>query len=141
MKWQNSMVSQNRDELMPTTFPRRGDIYFADLDPTFGSEQGGRRPVLIIQNDTGNEHSPAVIIAAITSAPAKMIFPVDVIVTSHGSGLITGSRVLLNQIRTIDKRRLEDYVGRLNAAQMSQIDEAIKISLALTPAQPPRRSN
>ena len=125
---------------MPTNFPRRGDIYFADLDPVFGSEQGGRRPVLIIQNDIGNEHSPAVIVAAITSAPAKMSFPVDVMVTSPGSGLIKGSRILLSQIRTIDKRRLGDYVGRLDAAHMSQIDEALKISLALTPAQSRRRS-
>ncbi|MDQ2996515.1 MAG: type II toxin-antitoxin system PemK/MazF family toxin, partial [Chloroflexota bacterium] len=112
---------------MPADFPHRGEIYFADLDPAFGSEQGGRRPVLIIQNDAGNEHSPAVIIAAITSALAKIVFPVDVTISSRQSGLIKGSRVLLSQVRTIDKRRLEDYVGRLNAAQMAQVEHALTI--------------
>jgi mRNA interferase MazF len=126
---------------MPADFPHRGEIYFADLDPAFGSEQGGRRPVLIIQNDAGNEHSPAVIIAAITSAPAKMVFPVDVVISSHLSGLIKGSRVLLGQVRTIDKRRLEDYVGRLSAAQMAQVDQALTISLGLVATRPPGRSN
>jgi len=126
---------------MSDDFPHRGEIYFAELDPVFGSEQGGHRPVLIIQNDAGNEHSPGVIIAAITSAPAKTLFPVDVVISSRQSGLIQGSRVLLGQIRTIDKRRLEDYVGRLNAAQMAQVDQALKISLGLVPTRPPGHSN
>ncbi|MEO7913468.1 MAG: type II toxin-antitoxin system PemK/MazF family toxin [Roseiflexaceae bacterium] len=126
---------------MPRDFPQRGEIYFADLDPAFGSEQAGRRPVLIIQNDAGNEHSPAAIIAAITSAPAKVLFPVDVVISSQESGLIKGSRVLLGQIRTIDQRRLEDYVGRLSAAQMAQVDQALTISLGLMPTRPPGRSN
>jgi len=126
---------------MPTNFPRRGELYFADLDPAVGSEQGGRRPVLIIQNDAGNEHSPAVIIAAITSAPAKVSFPVDVAITSHQSGLIKGSRVLLGQVRTIDKRRLEDYIGQLSAPQMAQVDQALAISLGLVHTRPPGRSN
>jgi mRNA interferase MazF len=126
---------------MPASFPRRGEIYFADLDPVFGAEQGGRRPVLIIQNDTGNQHSPAVIIAAITSAPTKIAYPVDVIIATGRSGLVKGSRILLSQIRTLDKRRLEGYVGRLNAAQIAQVDEALKISLALVPVQPSRGSD
>ena len=125
---------------MPADFPRRGEIYFSDLDPTFGAEQGGRRPVLIIQNDIGNEYSPAVIVAAITSASAKTAFPVDVTISSGKSGLIKGSRILLGQIRTIDKRRLEEYVGRLNAAQMAQVDQALLVSLGLAANRPPGRS-
>src|SRR4051794_20732860 len=112
---------------MSADFPHRGEIYFVDLDPAFGAEQGGR-PVLIIQNDVGNDHSPAVIIAAITSAPAKTVFPVYVAISSRQSGLIQDSRVLLGQIRMIDKRRLEDNVGRLDTAQMAQVDQALSFS-------------
>jgi mRNA interferase MazF len=124
---------------MPTNFPQRGEIYFADLDPVIGHEQGGRRPVLIIQNDVNNQYSSVLIVAAITSAPTRKQYPVDVAITSI-SGLIEGARVLLNQIKTIDKRRLERYIGRLNDAQMEQVDQAIKISLGLEPLQRTGRS-
>jgi mRNA interferase MazF len=131
----------NRKEHMSATFPRRGEIYYADLDPVFGSEQGGRRPVLIIQNDPSNQYSPVVIIASITSTPARVVRPTDVSISAGAAGLTKQSRILLNQIRTLDKGRLERYVGRLNAAQMAQVDEALKISLALVPVRPPGRSN
>jgi|SRR5215470_6872983 len=125
---------------MSATFPKRGEIYYTDLDPVFGSEQGGRRPVLIIQNDTSNEYSPVVIIASITSTPARRARLTDVSIPAGTAGLSKPSRILLNQIRTIDKRRLENYVGRLDDAQMAQADEAIKISLGLMPLQRTGRS-
>lgn len=95
---------------------RRGEIYHADLNPVFGSEQGGYRPVLIIQNNRGNQYSPTVIVAAITSQP-KTKLPTHVPINGI-SGLEKESFVLLEQIRTVDKRRLDDYVGRLNRDQM-----------------------
>ena len=100
---------------------RRGEIYHADLNPVFGSEQGGYRPVLIIQNNRGNQHSPTVIVAAITSQP-KTKLPTHVPINGI-SGLEKESFVLLEQIRTVDKRRLDDYVGRLNREQMIQSGE------------------
>jgi mRNA interferase MazF len=124
---------------MPTNFPQRGEIYFADLDPVVGHEQSGRRPVLIIQNDVNNQYSSVLIVAAITSAPTRKLYPVDVAITST-SGLIEGARVLLNQIKTIDKRRLERYIGQLNDTQMEQVDQALKISLGLVPLQRTGRS-
>ena len=124
---------------MPASFPRRGEIYFADLDPVVGSEQGGRRPVLVIQNDVNNQYSSVLIVAAITSAPTRKKYPIDVAITSGDAGLIEGSRVLLNQVKTIDKQRLGRYVGRFDAAQMAQVDQAIMVSLGLVPVQP--RSN
>jgi len=126
---------------MPANFPQRGEIYFADLDPVVGSEQGGRRPVLIIQNDIGNQFSSVLIVAAITSAPTKVAYPVDVVIASGHSGLIKGSRILLNQIKTIDKRRLGRYVGRLDATQMAEVDQAIMISLGLISGQQGGSSN
>jgi mRNA interferase MazF len=116
---------------MPTSFPQRGEIYFADLDPVVGHEQGGRRPVLIIQNDLGNQFSPVLIVAAITSAPTKAACPVDVPIVSGNTGLFKGSRIMLNQIKTIDKRRLERYIGQLDDAQMEQVDQALIMSLGL----------
>jgi len=124
---------------MPTSYPRRGEMYFANLEPVVGSEQGGRRPVLILQNDVQNQYSPVTIVAAITSAPTKKMYPADVMISSSESGLRPGARVLLNQIKTIDKTWLERYIGRLDAGQMSQVDQAIKISLALVPVQPSER--
>jgi mRNA interferase MazF len=112
-------------------FPRRGDLYYVDLDPTVCSEQGGRRPALIIQNDVGNEYSPVLIVAALTSRPSVRPRPTDVLVQPGASGLEASSRVLLNQIRTIDKYRVGRYVGRLTSAEMARVDEAIKISLGL----------
>ena len=111
---------------------RRGDIYYADLNPVIGSEQGGRRPVLIISNDTGNRHSPTVIIAAITGfehTTAKL--PTHTIVRDI-KGLEKNSIVLLEQIRTIDKQRLENYLGRLPESIMPKIDRSLAISVDLT---------
>lgn len=113
--------------------PRRGEIYFGTLDPVVGSEQGGFRPVLILQNDTSNQHSPVTIAACITSAPAKVERPTDVAIPAGTCGLTRPSRVMLNQIRTVDKSRLERRVGKLTAAQMAQVDEALKISFGLIP--------
>jgi mRNA interferase MazF len=116
---------------MPPSFPRRGEIYIAAFDPVVGSEQGGRRPALIIQNDNGNEYSSIVIVATITSAPAKRVYPIDVVISAESSGLRPNSRVLLNQIKSIDKQRLGRFVGRLSDADMARVEAAIKLSLAL----------
>jgi mRNA interferase MazF len=105
----------------------RGDIYFADLDPVTGSEQGGVRPVLVIQNDTGNKYSPTVIVAAITSNLAKARLPTHIIIDSDV--LSEKSVVLLEQIRTIDKTRLIKKMGRLSESDMQRIDGAISISM------------
>jgi len=116
-----------------SSFPRRGEIYYLDLDPVLGSEQGGRRPTLIVQNDVGNQYSPVVIVAALTSRPPARNRPTDVLIQPGPSGLQAPSRVLLNQIRTVDKRRLGRYIGRISPPEMLQIDDAIKISLGLSP--------
>ena len=108
---------------------RRGEIYHADLNPVFGSEQGGYRPVLIIQNNRGNQHSPTVIVAAITSQP-KTKLPTHVPINGI-SGLEKESFVLLEQIRTVDKRRLDDYVGRLNRDQMNRVEKALRTSMEI----------
>ena len=114
---------------MPAKFPRRGEIYLADLDPVVGSEQGGRRPVLVIQNDDGNHYSTILIVAAITSAATKRKYPVDVVITSEHSGLKAGSRVLLNQIKSIDKQRIGSYIGSLDASEIDRVEQAILLSL------------
>ena len=108
---------------------QRGEIYHADLNPVFGSEQGGYRPVLIIQNNRGNRHSPTVIIAAITSRP-KTKLPTHVLIRGI-EGLEKESFVLLEQIRTLDKLRLEDYVGKLNREQMMKVDKALRSSTGI----------
>ena len=108
------------------TIVRRGDIYYADLSPVVGSEQGGVRPVLIVQNDTGNRHSPTVIAAAITSQLGKAKL------AAQGSGLPKDSVILLEQIRTLDKRRLRERMGRVDGAVMEQVDAAIAVSFGLT---------
>jgi mRNA interferase MazF len=110
---------------------KRGDIFFADLSPVVGSEQGGMRPVLIIQNDTGNRHSPTVIAAAITSQTGKARLPTHISVTAPSCGLSRDSVVLLEQIRTIDKSRLRERMGRLDAATMTLVDNAISVSFGL----------
>ena len=112
---------------------RRGQIYYANLDPIVGHEQAGRRPVLIIQNDTGNLFSPTIIVAALTTALPPKPYPTEVRIAAKTAGLEQNSSIRLDQIRTIDKRRLERYVGQLEAANMRQVDEAIKISLGLVP--------
>jgi mRNA interferase MazF len=109
----------------------RGDLYYADLNPVVGSEQGGIRPVLIIQNDVGNRHSPTVIIAAITSKAMKATLPTHCLL-SEKSGLDRDSVALLEQIRTIDKRRLKDHVGALGQEDMQEVDRALAVSVGLS---------
>ncbi|AQS60164.1 type II toxin-antitoxin system PemK/MazF family toxin [Desulforamulus ferrireducens] len=110
---------------------RRGDIFYADLSPVVGSEQGGTRPVLILQNDIGNQYSPTTIIAAITSQIAKAKLPTHVEIQAKISGLDKDSVVLLEQVRTIDKSRLFEKVSSLNEEYMSRVNRAIEISLGL----------
>jgi len=109
---------------------RRGDIFYADLSPVVGSEQGGVRPVLIVQNDIGNKFSPTVIAAAITSQTGKTRLPTHIEVLAS-SGLAKDSVILLEQIRTIDKRRLKEKMGHLDDNVMAQVNEAISISFGL----------
>ena len=110
---------------------KRGDIYYADLSPVVGSEQGGVRPVLIVQNDVGNRYSPTVIAAAITSQHDKANLPTHIQVQGNASGLTRDSIVLLEQIRTIDKKRLKERMGRLDDTSMAEIDTALSISFGL----------
>lgn len=110
---------------------KRGDIYYADLSPVVGSEQGGVRPVLIVQNDIGNRYSPTVIAAAITSQTDKNKLPTHIELDCKRCGLSRDSIVLLEQIRTIDKRRLREKMGSLDAGAMSQVNKALSISFGL----------
>ncbi len=110
---------------------KRGEIYYADLSPVIGSEQGGVRPVLIVQNDVGNKHSPTVIAAAITSQKEKAKLPTHIELHSRECGLAKDSVVLLEQIRTIDKRRLKEKMGELDIGSMSQVNNALSISFGL----------
>lgn len=110
---------------------RRGDIYYADLSPVVGSEQGGMRPVLIIQNDTGNRHSPTVIAAAITSQTGKANLPTHISLEARSCGLTRDSVILLEQVRTLDKSRLRERMGRLDEPAMHQVDNAIAVSFGL----------
>ena len=115
---------------------RRGDIYYADLSPVVGSEQGGLRPVLIIQNDIGNRYSPTVIAAAITSRMSKTRLPTHIDIYADEVGLAKDSVILLEQIRTLDKRRLKEKMGHLDDAVMDHVNTAIAISFGLgTPQQ------
>lgn len=117
---------------------RRGDIFYADLSPVVGSEQGGLRPVLIVQNDLGNRYSPTVIAAAITSKLSKTKLPTHIDVTvgeAKIGGLAKESVVLLEQVRTLDKTRLREKVGQLSGEIMGQVDRALLISLGLTDRQ------
>lgn len=109
----------------------RGDIYYADLSPVVGSEQGGIRPVLIVQNDVGNKYSPTVIAAAITSQTAKTKLPTHINIDANKCGLSKDSVVLLEQIRTLDKRRLKEKMGTLDNLSMQKVDEALSISFGL----------
>ena len=113
---------------------RRGDIYYADLSPVIGSEQGGLRPVLIVQNDVGNKYSPTVIAAAITSRMTKARLPTHIDVFGEKVGLAKDSVILLEQIRTIDKARLKEKMGHLDAQVMSMVNNAITISFGLEPS-------
>ncbi len=110
---------------------KRGDIFYADLSPVVGSEQGGVRPVLIVQNDTGNRHSPTVIAAAITSQTGKARLPTHIELSAKTYGLPKDSVVLLEQLRTIDKKRLKDKVCHLDGEIMRRVDRALMVSLEL----------
>lgn len=117
---------------------KRGDIYYADLSPVVGSEQGGLRPVLIIQNDIGNRYSPTVIAAAITSRMGKTRLPTHIDIYSEKAGLAKDSVILLEQIRTLDKRRLKEKMGHLDEAVMSRVNTAIAVSFGLGGEPAPR---
>ena len=113
---------------------KRGDIYYADLSPVIGSEQGGVRPVLIVQNNVGNKYSPTVIIAAITSQLTKAKLPTHIDVYAERFGLVKDSVILLEQIRTIDKTRLKEKMGHLDDGLMQNVNNAITVSFGLSPA-------
>ena len=113
------------------TIVKRGERYYADLSPVDGSEQGGVRPVLIIQNDTGNRHSPTVIAAAITSQTGKAKLPTHIELAASCCGLPKDSVILLEQIRTLDKRRLRECMGKVDGAVMEKVDTAIAVSFGL----------
>ena len=110
---------------------KRGDIYYADLSPVVGSEQGGVRPVLIVQNDVGNKFSPTVIAAAITSQKYKTNLPTHIQVHANDCGLAKDSSVLLEQVRTLDKRRLRERAGQIDPDVQRRVDEALEISFGL----------
>ncbi|MGN1058843.1 MAG: type II toxin-antitoxin system PemK/MazF family toxin [Clostridia bacterium] len=110
---------------------KRGDIFYADLSPVVGSEQGGVRPVLVVQNDIGNKFSPTVIVAAITSQINKAKLPTHIEIMADDYGLSKDSVVLLEQIRTIDKRRLRERLGRLDEELMAKVNEALTVSVGL----------
>ena len=124
---------------------KRGDIFYADLSPVIGSEQGGLRPVLIIQNDVGNKYSPTVIAAAITSKTGKTKLPthIDVLRSEESEkdyGLARDSVILLEQIRTIDKRRLKEHMGHLDTVTMQKVNTAISVSFGLDLSDEPTES-
>ncbi|MDO5302065.1 MAG: type II toxin-antitoxin system PemK/MazF family toxin [Tissierellia bacterium] len=113
-------------------FVKRGDIFYADLNPVVGSEQGGMRPVVIVQNDVGNKYSPTTIVAAITSNQNKTRLPTHVRVCASRNDLPKNSVILLEQVRTIDKKRLKDKIGKFDEATMEKVDEAVRISLGIS---------
>ncbi|MBE7058276.1 MAG: type II toxin-antitoxin system PemK/MazF family toxin [Ruminococcaceae bacterium] len=110
---------------------KRGDIYYADLSPVVGSEQGGIRPVLVLQNDIGNKYSPTIIVAAITSQINKSKMPTHLSIRADQFGIAKDSVILLEQLRTIDKKRLRERVCHIDTDNMKKIDYALKISLGL----------
>lgn len=111
---------------------KRGELYYADLSPVVGSEQGGVRPILIVQNDTGNKYSPTIIAAAVTSQLGKAKLPTHIELSAHEYGLAKNSVVLLEQIRTLDKRRLKERIGELSATTMKKVNTALLISLGFS---------
>lgn len=113
---------------------KRGELYYADLSPVVGSEQGGVRPILIVQNDTGNKYSPTVIAAAVTSRMTKARLPTHIEISAPDFGLAKDSVILLEQIRTLDKRRLKERIGELSPIAMRKVDVALLISLGFGPA-------
>ncbi len=110
---------------------KRGDIYYADLSPVIGSEQGGVRPVLVVQNDVGNRYSPTIIAAAITSQINKAKMPTHIEISAEDCGLSRDSVVLLEQVRTIDKKRLKEKIGHLDERMMQGVNTALSISFGL----------
>ncbi len=110
---------------------KKGDLYFADLSPVIGSEQGGVRPVLVVQNNVGNKYSPTIIVAAVTSRKNKAQLPTHVSIDAAGNGLSKNSVVLLEQLRTIDKSRLRERIGTLNQELMPDVNEALGVSLGI----------
>lgn len=117
---------------------KKGDLFFADLSPVVGSEQGGVRPVLVVQNDVGNKYSPTIIVAAVTSQTSKAKLPTHVELTASQGGLSKNSVVLLEQLRTIDKQRLKERIGSLSDSQMPVVDAALGVSLGIA-NQPQQR--
>ena len=110
---------------------KKGDLFFADLSPVVGSEQGGVRPVLVVQNDVGNKYSPTIIVAAVTSQTSKAKLPTHVELQATQGGLSKNSVVLLEQLRTIDKQRLKERIGSLSDSQLPVVDEALGVSLGI----------
>ena len=110
---------------------KKGDLYFADLRPVVGSEQGGVRPVLVVQNDVGNKYSPTIIVAAVTSQTSKAKLPTHVELAATQGGLSKNSVVLLEQLRTIDKQRLKERIGALSDSQLPDVDAALGVSLGI----------
>ena len=123
----NAYIKRSKEIIMV----KRGDIYFADLSPVIGSEQGGIRPVLVIQNNLGNHFSPTIIIAAITAKMAKPKLPTHIGIKSNGTGIERDSVILLEQIRTIDKSRLKEKVCHLDRCLMAEVDAALRISVGI----------
>ncbi len=113
------------------TIVTRGEIYYADMSPVIGSEQGGMRPVAILQNDMGNKHAPTTIVAPLTSQAGKSKLPTHIFLTKCETGLSSDSTLLLEQIRTIDKRRLREKVGEVDKVRFAEINKGIAISLGL----------
>ena len=110
---------------------KKGDLYFADLSPVVGSEQGGVRPVLVVQNDVGNKFSPTIIVAAVTSKRNKADLPTHVEIDAAENGLTKNSVVLLEQLRTIDKRRLKERIGTIDKTRLPEVNEALSVSLGI----------
>lgn len=127
----SELSPEHRNRSVNCVVIKRGDIFYADLRPVVGSEQGGIRPVLIIQNDVGNKHSPTVICAAITSKMNKAKLPTHIEIDASSYDLVRDSVILLEQLRTIDKRRLKDKVCHLDQELLDQVNQALKISLEL----------
>ena len=111
---------------------RRGDLFYADLNPVIGSEQGGTRPILVIQNNVGNHFSPTIVVAAITSRKVKSSLPTHILL-ENVPGLAPTSLLLLEQLRTIDRKRLRGYIGRITKEKMFEVDAALAISIGLNP--------
>lgn len=119
------------EERVSDLIVKKGEIYFADLSPVIGSEQGGVRPVLVVQNDVGNKYSPTVIVAAVTSQINKAKLPTHVEISAEGHGLSKDSVILLEQLRTIDKKRLRERIGRIDDTSIERTNEALTISLGI----------